>query len=100
MVNRVHDHTAHMRPAPLPPSASRFSARYIHVIDVSDLANGGEAVFVNPSNFTGRHFHQGVVRLDIGQRRLLTSAARNLATATRNQFNVVNVRTERNGTKR
>src|SRR5438034_11518947 len=40
------------------------------------LANRGEAVFVNPSNFPGRHFHQGVTGLDVGQGRLLTSADR------------------------
>jgi len=32
----------------------------IHVIDVSYLANRGEAVFVNPSNLAGRHLYQGV----------------------------------------
>src|SRR5207247_8429030 len=100
MIDRVHRHAPHMWPAPLPASASRFSARHIHVIDVPHLPNCGETVFVNPSNFSGRHFHQGIPRLDVRQRRLLTGAASNLATATRSQFNIVNVRAEGNGTKR
>jgi len=70
------------------------------VIDISHLPNRGETVFVNPSDLTGRHFHQGVARLDVRQRCLLTGAARNLATATRGQFNIVNVRAGGNGTQR
>src|SRR5439155_8556434 len=73
---------------------------HIDLIHVSNLANRGEAVFVNPSNFPGRHFHQGVTGLDVGQGRLLTSAARNLSAAARSQFNIVNVRAEGNGAKR
>src|SRR5437870_381804 len=100
MIDGVHHHSAHVRTTPLPPRASRFAARYIHVIDVSHLANRGEAVFMNPSNFTGRHFHQRVTALDVGQRRLLPSTACNLSAAAWSQFNIVNVSAKGNGTKR
>src|SRR5262245_56679329 len=100
MIDRVHDHAAHMRPAPLPASASRLAARYIHVIDISHLAYRGKAVFANPSNFARRQFHECVTGLDVRQRRLLTRAARDLATAARSQFNVVNIRAKGNRAER
>jgi hypothetical protein len=85
-----------MWPAALPPSAPRFAARHIHVINVSYLANRGEAVFVNPPNLARRHLYQGITCLDVRQCRLLSGAARNLATTARTQFNIVNVSAKRN----
>src|SRR5262245_28788827 len=66
------------------------------MIDVANLANGREAVLVNPTNFAGRHFHQRVPCFQCRERRLLPRTARDLAASPRSQFNVVNVRAERN----
>ena len=66
MIDGIHHHATHMWSAPLPASASRFATRNIHVIDISNLADGGETVFVNSSNLAGRHFHQRVTGFDVG----------------------------------
>ena len=100
VIDGIHHHTAHMRPATLPASASRFATRDIHVIDVTDLTNRGEAILVDPANFARRQLHQRISRFQGGKRRLLPGGPRDLATASRNQFNIVNVCAERNGAKR
>src|SRR5437763_7350887 len=99
MIDRVHHHAAHMRPPSSPASTSRFTARYVHVIDISYLSNCREAVFVNAPNFARRHFHQRVTALYVCQSRLLPRASRNLSTAARTQLDVMNVSTQRNGAK-
>ena len=61
------------------------------MIDIADLANSGEAVLVNPANFARRHFHQRITGFQSSKRSLLPGAARDLAAASRSQFNVVNI---------
>jgi len=51
MIDGIHHHTAHMRPAAPPTSASRFAAGDIHVIDVTDLTYCREAILVDPADF-------------------------------------------------
>src|SRR6266550_4015068 len=65
MVDRVHRHATHMRAASLPTSPPRFTTRYIHVIDISHLADRGEAVFVNATDFSRGHLHQRVTAFEV-----------------------------------
>src|SRR5256885_16774637 len=44
VINRVHHHAADMRATSLPTRASSFATGDIHVIDIADLADGGETV--------------------------------------------------------
>src|SRR5205814_9603239 len=62
----------------------------------ANLANGREAVFVDPANFARRHFHQRVSGFKSSKRRLLPRTARDLAATSGSQFNVVNIRAQRN----
>src|SRR5262245_35447113 len=92
VVNRIHDHAAHVRATPLPASATCFPAVDIHVIDIPDLADSRVSAFVNPANFARWHFHQRVTAFTIIQGRLLTGAACNLSAAAGYQLDIVNVR--------
>ena len=70
------------------------------MIDIADLANGREALLVNPTNFAGRHFHQRISGFQRSKCGLLPGTARDLAATARSQFNVVNIRAQRNCAKR
>jgi hypothetical protein len=83
MIDRIHHHAAHMRASSLPARPSRFAARHVHVIDIADLANGRVTGFVDTPDFSRRQFYQAVSAFAVVQRRLLTSAARNLAAPSR-----------------
>jgi hypothetical protein len=100
VIDRVHHHTANVRPASLPARATSFAAGDVHVIDVSNLADGRETILMNPAHFARWHFHQRVTAFEIVQRRLLASAASNLSTAARTELDVVNVRAERDRAQR
>src|SRR6266487_6325204 len=52
---------------------------------------------MNPPDFAGRHFYETVTAFAVIQRRLLTGAARDLATTSGCQLDVMNVGAERNG---
>src|ERR1700676_3478335 len=100
MIDRIHGHAAHMRTPPTPTRASGFSARHIHMIDISNLTDRCVSVFVNAANFAGRHFYKRVTAFEVVQSGLLTGAARNLSAAAGRQLDVVNARAERNGAQR
>ena len=70
------------------------------MIDISNLTNRRETILVNPAIFARRHFHQRVTAFEVVQGCLLTGTPRNLSTATGAQFDVVNIRSERNRAKR
>jgi hypothetical protein len=67
------------------------------VIDIADLTNRRVTGLVNPPDFAGRHFYETVTAFAVIQRRLLAGAARDLATASGCQLDVMNVGAERNG---
>ena len=54
MVHRVHGSTACMRSSTEPAFATGFSQVDVHVIGITDLANGGPALGTDTANFTGR----------------------------------------------
>src|SRR5436190_19573362 len=60
VIDRVHDHAAHMRPPSLPARPPGLAAGDVHVIDVSDLADRREATVVNAANLAGRKFDERV----------------------------------------
>ena len=91
MINWIHHHASHMGSSSLPASSACFAARHIHVIDVADLSNSRITGLVNSPDFSGWHFYQTITAFTIVQRCLLARAARDLATASRRQFNIVNV---------
>ena len=51
MIDRIHDHAAHMRASSLPARASSFAAGNVHVIDIADLADGRVAVLRESGGF-------------------------------------------------
>src|SRR5436305_13495337 len=83
VIDRVHHHSANVRTASLPAGAAGFPTGDVHVIDVSDLTDRRETIFVDPAHFAGRHFHQRVTSFEVVQNCLLTGAAGDLATAAR-----------------
>ena len=64
VIDRVHDHAAHMRTAALPARASGFAARQ-HSCDrhCRPGRSSRKHVFVDPANFARRQFHQARNRL-------------------------------------
>src|SRR6516225_7386601 len=90
VVDRVHDHAAHVRTASLPAGASGLAAGDVHVIDVPDLADRGVAILVDAANFAGGQFHERVTAFAVVQRGLLAGAARDLAAAAGGDLDVVN----------
>ena len=50
VIDRIHDHAAHMRSSSLPARASGFAAGNVHVIDIADLANRRVRFFGNSAN--------------------------------------------------
>src|ERR1700759_2720063 len=67
VIDRVHYHAAHVRSPALPTGPAGLAARHVHMIDVTDLANRGISVLVDPANFARRHFYQGVATFQVVQ---------------------------------
>ena len=71
--------------------STSFSKFDISMIKISDLTNSRVTGLVDAPDFARRHFHQAISAFAIVQRRLLTSAARNLSAAPRHKLDIVNV---------
>ncbi len=56
VIDRVHDHAAHVRAPPLPACATGFAARYVHVIDIADLADRRVNSFRECGGFRRKEF--------------------------------------------
>ena len=97
MIDRIHHHATHMRTPSLPARPARFATRHVHVIDIADLTNGRVTGLMNAPDLARWHFYQAVTAFAVVQRRLLTSAAGNLAAASRRQLDIVNICSQRNG---
>src|ERR1041385_5648673 len=89
-----------MWPSPPPAGASCFAAGNVHVIDVANLSNCSEAVLVNPADFARRHFYQRVSGFQCSKGCLLPGTARYLTALPGGQFDIVNVRAERDCAQR
>src|SRR5215469_16493240 len=90
VIDRVHHHTANVRPASEPTGSSSLAARNVHVIRVPYQPDSCVGVLVDLPNFTGRQTHQCVTGFAVIEHYLLTRAPRNLATSARDNLQVVN----------
>src|SRR5271155_4474901 len=88
VIDRVHDHAAHMRTAAEPAGATGFAERNVFVLDVADLADGGVALGENLADFTGGQADLGVTGIDRHDRRAATGSAADLGAASGNDFDV------------
>src|SRR5207247_9739939 len=94
MIDGIHRHTAHVRTPPTPTRPPGFAAGHIHMIDISQLTNRCEALFVNAANFSGGHFHQRITAFEVAQRCLSSGAARTLSDSSRPHLDGVHVYAE------
>src|SRR5262245_3066022 len=96
VVHRIHRHTTNVRPNPAPARAAGFSQRNVFVFDIAYLAHGGATLDWHPPNLAGRHA-QLCIRPFLGQQlRKRSRGARHLPPFARTQFDIVNLRAERN----
>src|SRR5262245_37235632 len=91
VVDRVHNHAAHVWTPALPARAASLTARDVHVIDVADLTNRRVGPVVDPADFARRQFDESVATFTVAQRRLLARAARDLSAAARREFDAMDV---------
>src|SRR5476651_997403 len=96
VIDRIHDHAAHMRTTAHPAGAAGFAEGNIFVLDIADLADGGVALGENLADFTGGQTHLGVTGVDRHDRRAAAGGAADLRAASGNDFDIVNRRAERN----
>lgn len=95
MIDRVHDHSADVRPAAAPACSSGLAAGNVHVINISHLSHRGVTTLVDASNLTRGHFDQAIAAFAVIKSGLLTGATGDLTSAARRQFDVVNARAKR-----
>src|SRR5262245_58370876 len=96
VVHRIHRHTTNMRPNPAPAGASGFSQRNVFMFDIAYLAHSRATLDWHSPNLAGRHA-QLCVRPFLGQQlRKRSGGARHLPPFARTQFDIVNLRAERN----
>lgn len=95
VIDWVHTHTTDGWANAEPTGATSFAADHIHVLRVADDADGGVAISVNLTDFTGGQFHEGVVAFAVVQGDGLTSSAGNATTAADDEFHIVDARSER-----
>ena len=95
MVNRVHRHTAHGRTDTLPACAAGLARSLVHVITISNLADGAEATIIKAADFAGRHFHQRPAAIAVGKDGKLARCTSDFATVAGDEFDVVNRCAER-----
>ena len=100
MVNRVHRHTAHLRPATEPPAAPSLTQRNIAMLDVANLPDRRIAVDVNSAYLTARQSQLSPIAFLGDKLRRAARSSHHLRAFTRTKFDVVNRRAQRNGLQR
>src|SRR5262245_4114787 len=95
MVDRVHRHAADVRPLAQPPAAARLADRHVLVIEIADLADRREALYVDLANFARRHLDRRVLAFLRHELHRRPGAARDLSAFPRPQLHVVEQRAER-----
>src|SRR5258708_3949670 len=95
VIDRVHDHAAHMRTASEPAGTAGLAERDVLVLDVTDLADGGVALGENLADFTGRQADLRVTGIDRHDGRAAAGGAADLGAAAGNDFDIVDGRAER-----
>src|SRR5579885_901045 len=100
MIHGVHRNAANVRTNSTPSRASGFTERDVFVLDIANLTNRRHTVDDHATNFARRQAQLRVIaflRNQLGRR---TGAANHLSAFTRSQLDIVNLRAERNVTKR
>ncbi len=96
MVYRIHRHAAHMWTNAFPTRPSGLTKRNVFVLDVANLANRRPANQRYAPNFAGRHSQLCVVAFFGNELRKRARRPCHLATFAGTQFDVVNLRAQRN----
>jgi hypothetical protein len=65
VIDRVHRHTANVRPPSEPTGSSGLAARNVHMIRVPYLPDSRVGVLVDLPDFTGRHPHQCITSFTV-----------------------------------
>ena len=60
VINRIHRHTASLRANTEPTRTTSFSTDHIHVLYVSNLANGCIALFIDAAQFARSHLDESI----------------------------------------
>src|SRR4030095_14536268 len=76
VIDRVHDHTAHVRTPALPTRAAGLAARDVHMVHVADLTDRRVRAVMDPADFARRQFDECVAAFTVAQRGLLARAPR------------------------
>src|SRR5881275_257831 len=95
VVNRVHRDAADVGPDAVPARAPGLAVRDVLVLDVADLADGRVADDGDAPNLARRHAHLRVVAFFRDQLREAARRAHQLSALARPEFDVVNLRAER-----
>src|SRR5262245_24827868 len=95
MIDRIHGHTADVRPLPQPSVSAGLPNRDVLVLDVSDLSNRGETLDKDVANFARRHFYRCVFAFFGDELNGGSGAPGDLAALARLELHVVNLRAER-----
>src|SRR5580658_2211598 len=89
VIHRVHRHAAIMRLFSKPARLPCFAVRFVLVLYIPYLADGGHAFHRHAANFTGGQLQQGDSSFARNQLGLRTRRTRHLRTLARTEFNVV-----------
>src|ERR1043166_1625149 len=96
MVHRVHRHATNLRPQTFPTRTSGLAERNVLVLDVADLAHRRLANERHAPHFARRHTQLRVLAFLRHELRKRSGGARHLPAFAGSQFDVVNLRAERN----
>ena len=70
------------------------------MLDVTDLSDGGVALFIDAAKFPGSHLKKGISTFTVAQDGLRSGTANDLPTLARGQFHVVEGKSERDRLER
>src|SRR5688572_3559937 len=95
VIHRIHRDAAHVRPLAQPPAAPGLADRHVLVIEIANLADGGDALDVDLPDLARRHLDGGVLPFPCHELYGRSGAARDLAALAGPQLDVVNLRAQR-----
>ena len=81
VIDRVHAHTADGWADTLPARTAGFSGDFVHVIAVTDDADGAVACFMEAADFPGAHFDECPATIAVGKNGALASGASDFTAA-------------------
>ena len=96
VVNRVLHNTADVGTEPKIPLLTGFTERGIHVVEITDLTDGGAAIQMDLTDFSGGHLDLSIISVLGTEESHLTGSAGNHAAFAGDKFDIVNFDTIRN----